>query len=205
MANYKLIYFNGRGRGEIIRYILVQAGVEYEDNRVSFEEFAKIKPTLPAGSLPVLEVDGVQLAGSGTIARFLAEKHGLAGGNDFENAQIDSLIDVVRDLGYEAARAFYGFDEAKKEVAKKELYEKHVPKYFEILEKRITANNSPDGWAYGKKLTYADLFISFTFDWVSSAEPSLGEKYPAIKKLSDAVKAQPNIAEWLKSRPDTIF
>ena len=36
MATYKLIYFPCKARGELIRLIFVQAGVEYENNRLGF-------------------------------------------------------------------------------------------------------------------------------------------------------------------------
>ena len=38
-AKFKLTYFNGRGRGELSRLILAQAGVDYEDHRVGFDEW----------------------------------------------------------------------------------------------------------------------------------------------------------------------
>ena len=38
-AKIKLTYFNGRGRGELSRIILAQAGVEYEDHRITFDEW----------------------------------------------------------------------------------------------------------------------------------------------------------------------
>ena len=39
----KLIYFNGRGRGEPARLVLAQAGVEYEDERIEFSEWPDLK------------------------------------------------------------------------------------------------------------------------------------------------------------------
>lgn len=39
MANYKLVYLNYRGRAELIRFIFAQASVEYEDDRISPEEW----------------------------------------------------------------------------------------------------------------------------------------------------------------------
>ena len=45
MGKLKLIYFNGRGRGEPARLILAQAGVEYEDERIEFEDWAALKPS----------------------------------------------------------------------------------------------------------------------------------------------------------------
>ncbi len=39
----KLTYFNLRGRAEIARLILAQAGVEYEDRRIQREEWPAMK------------------------------------------------------------------------------------------------------------------------------------------------------------------
>ncbi|EPB80177.1 glutathione S-transferase protein [Ancylostoma ceylanicum] len=43
MVHYKLTYFNGRGAAEIIRQIFVLAGQEYEDVRLTHEEWPKHK------------------------------------------------------------------------------------------------------------------------------------------------------------------
>ena len=43
MGKLKLIYFNGRGRGEPARLILAQAGVEYDDERIEFEDWPALK------------------------------------------------------------------------------------------------------------------------------------------------------------------
>ena len=36
MAAYKLTYFPCRARGELIRLVFAQAGVQYENNRLAF-------------------------------------------------------------------------------------------------------------------------------------------------------------------------
>ena len=41
----KVIYFNARGRAETTRMILAQGGVEFEDQRVTREEWEKMKPS----------------------------------------------------------------------------------------------------------------------------------------------------------------
>ena len=43
MPQYKLIYFDFKGRGEPIRIMFAAAGVKYEDCRLSREEFKEIK------------------------------------------------------------------------------------------------------------------------------------------------------------------
>ena len=43
MAQYKLTYFNVRGRAEAIRLLFAAAGVKYEDCRIGKEEFQQLK------------------------------------------------------------------------------------------------------------------------------------------------------------------
>ena len=46
MSKYKLFYFPFPGRGELIRFVFAQAGVEYEDYRIPYEKWvAEIKPS----------------------------------------------------------------------------------------------------------------------------------------------------------------
>ena len=41
----KLIYFDMQGRAEFSRLLLAQAGVQYEDKRISQAEWEKLKPS----------------------------------------------------------------------------------------------------------------------------------------------------------------
>lgn len=43
MVSYKLTYFNGRGAGEVSRQIFAYAGQQYEDNRVTQEQWPALK------------------------------------------------------------------------------------------------------------------------------------------------------------------
>ena len=45
MPNYKLLYFNMRGRAEIIRYIFAYLDIKYEDHRIEQADWPKIKPS----------------------------------------------------------------------------------------------------------------------------------------------------------------
>ena len=93
-----------------------------------------------------------------------------------------------------------------KESAEKKLKEEHVPNYLGILEKLINVNDSAEGWSYGSQVTYADMTIAVIVgEYVFSKEPSVAEKFPNVKKCIDAVHNLPNIAEWIKKRPDSKF
>ena len=70
---------------------LVHAGVTYEDMRVEGAVEGEVLYTTPAGQLP----EGVVLTGCRPIAQFLAERFGLAGSNDIENAQLEGIVDYL--------------------------------------------------------------------------------------------------------------
>lgn len=53
---------------------------------------------MPYGKLPVLEVDGKKVNQSVAIERCLAKKYKLVGKDDWENLQIDALVDTFVDL-----------------------------------------------------------------------------------------------------------
>lgn len=200
---YKLIYFNVPGRAETSRFIFAQAGVKYEDYRVKGDEWMQLKPKIPTGSIPVLEVDGKQLTGSRVIERFLAERFNLAGSNDIENAEIAGIVDVVGDLGGKVEATFFDEKGLKENPDPKKFEEEDIPKYFGLLECFCKKNSSPKGYIYGKKPTYADFVVYNMIDFITPRVSSLNmkEKYPYLAKLKCAVEVLPNIAKWLKERP----
>lgn len=53
---------------------------------------------MPFGQVPVLEVNGMALAQSNTIARYLARQHRVAGKNEWEVALADMFGDCYQDL-----------------------------------------------------------------------------------------------------------
>ena len=46
MASYKLTYLNYRGRAELIRFILSQAGLQFEDCRLPPEKWLERRPSM---------------------------------------------------------------------------------------------------------------------------------------------------------------
>jgi glutathione S-transferase len=62
----------------LIRNFVSPTNKQIIDERVS-DGFAQLKPTLPFGQLPVLEVNGIVIPQSVAITRYLAREHGLYG------------------------------------------------------------------------------------------------------------------------------
>lgn len=125
MSEYKLYYFNARGRGEVVRLVFAAAGQKFEDIRFTHEEWPNHKPKSPTGQSPFVEVtEGGKtfaLAQSVSIARFLARRFNLAGTGDQEQAEVDMYVDQITDLINEMAHAHY---REKDEARKKELQHK---------------------------------------------------------------------------------
>jgi glutathione S-transferase len=95
----KLHYFDGYGRMEPIRQLLVHAKVEFEEVKYSFESFAASKALFEWGQVPAIEFDGVIYCQTQAMFRFLGNKHGLYPTDASQAYRVDSLIDAISDLG----------------------------------------------------------------------------------------------------------
>ena len=203
-CNYKLTYYNGRGTAETLRFIFAQAGVAYEDRRIDYkEEWPKLKGTSPTGQLPVLEVEGKTLVGSTPIAQFLAERFGLAGSGDLENAQLGGMVDyLLQDFLPKIRPYFYENDETKKATLWDIIKNEHIPQYWGVINKWIEGN-SGSVWIFGSKPTYVDFFVYCYSELILSFDSELLNPFQAVLKNRAAVESLPNIAKWLKERPVT--
>lgn len=136
----KLTYFNARGRGEVPRLMLAHKGVEYEDCRITGEQWFKLKPKTPFGGLPLLEYNGMELAQSMTIARFLAREMGLAGKTRWEEAQVDMVADCINDLRAAMYKVTFEKDATKKAELEKKMQKETVPTNMANLEAILAKN-----------------------------------------------------------------
>jgi glutathione S-transferase len=203
---YKLVYFNGRGRGEVVRLIFAEAGVEYTDERVDFGGWAAIKPSTPFGQLPVLEFDGKKLCQSNTCARYLARHFKLAGKTDLEQAQADMIVDCVEDAWKPILTFFFEKDETKKAADKKKYNEEQLPTFLAMFEKLLKENDGGDKFIVGAELTWADLALINFLSWVDLGEGGdQVAKYPKLKALRGKVEGLPKIKAWIDKRPKTPF
>ena len=103
------------------------------------------------------------------------------------------------------SRFWFEKDEVVKEQQKKDLIEKHIPFYLKYLEKTITTNAAPEGWLFGKKVTYVDLKLGAYTEFMRKIDDKCLDSYPGILKLKESVDALPNIVKWIKERPQTDF
>merc|ERR1712209_23951 len=116
----RLTYFPARGRAEISRLILKHAGVKFDDIRLTGEDFAKVKPILPYGSMPILEYKGEVICESMAIAAFLADICNLAGTNAVEKAKANEIVLAMNGLFETIAKILFS-PEGEKAGMKKQL------------------------------------------------------------------------------------
>ena len=187
----------------MIRLIFAQAGVQFEDIRLTNEQWAEFKPKTPYGVMPVLDIDGTIVGGSGPIARYLARQHGLAGEDDMARLILEGVEDAINDFKGKMTAVFFEKDEEKKATLKTELENTTVPKFLGALEKR--AASDPQGWFYGANVSYVEFLFTHILDYLQGIAPNVLDNYPALKKLDENVKKLPNIAKWIQERPQTQY
>lgn len=95
---YKLTYFDVKALAEVTRLLFSYGGIEFEDNRFQKENWPELKPSMPFGQVPVLEHNGKVAHQSLAIARYVAKQVKLVGNNDWEDLEIDSIVDTINDF-----------------------------------------------------------------------------------------------------------
>lgn len=107
MADYKLTYFDfSGGRGEPIRIALHAAGIDFEDHRISFDEFLKTREQMRFNCAPVLDIDGVEVTQSNAMLRYVGKMAGLYPEDATQALYCDEAMDAVEDLLHQIVSTF---------------------------------------------------------------------------------------------------
>uniref|UniRef100_A0A914CFM7 glutathione transferase n=1 Tax=Acrobeloides nanus TaxID=290746 RepID=A0A914CFM7_9BILA len=161
---------------------------------------------MPFGELPVLEVDGKQLPQSFAINRYLARKYGLAGKDDFEQAQVDALGDSTKDFFHEIMpfiMAAAGHAEGDKDALYKEKFVPAVEKYFPLYKKYL--KESGNGFLFKSGTTWVDFHLAESnFTW-NNYIPDFFASHPEFKQHVGKIYALPQLQNYLKSRAETKY
>mmetsp|Transcript_34261 Transcript_34261/g.38858 ORF Transcript_34261/g.38858 Transcript_34261/m.38858 type:complete len:218 (+) Transcript_34261:46-699(+) len=168
MATPKLTYFDGNGRADMIRFLLTDQGVSFEDIRLSREEWAKFaedhKDKIKFGQLPILEIDDKTLAQSEAILIYLAMKFGVHYETPEENYSYIVFMNTMNDIykRIEVKSAGEPDPTKKTECIKTEL-EGRLKLVFQSLEAFAKENKVEEtGWLIGgRKSTIDYVYIPF--------------------------------------------
>jgi glutathione S-transferase len=200
---YKLTYFDARGRAEPARLLFHQAGVPFEDVRISRESWPTLKPKVPFGQIPVLEVDGKMLPQSKAICRYLAKQFKMTGKTDFEAAMADAYVDCVEDVTSNLRAWWMEQDVEQKKVLWNKFVDEHYKPFLVRIENILKENGS--GYLVGKDLTWADLYVFECLSNIQSKHPEYYTAHPKVTEFIKKIETMPKIKSWIEKRPKTEF
>ena len=204
------MYFNSQGRAEVSRLLFALARQPYVDDRsaesakaASRPIFDSLKPTLPFGQLPVLQLEGEGgplLAQSRAIERFLARRFGLMGGSDVEEQQVDSVTEAVRDLtqAYASSR--------DQPDAQDRFLSLTLPSFLHGLTRLAErcSTSSARNTLVGASLTLADVVLYQVLTTPTPDQPAVSkliDGFPPIRAVIANVANQPEMRDWVATRP----
>lgn len=99
VSRYKLTYFDfDGGRGEPVRIAFHAAGIDFEDHRISFQEFMQTRSSMRFTCAPTLEIDGVEVTQSNAMLRHVGKLARLYPEDSMQALYCDETMDAVEDL-----------------------------------------------------------------------------------------------------------
>ena len=101
--DYELMYFDGQGKAQQIRYFFNYLDITYIDNRLEYDDWVGIKESQKYGKgtqLPILidKNSGVYKNQSVGILRFLCSEFGLTPGSSEGNYEVDWYFETKVDF-----------------------------------------------------------------------------------------------------------
>jgi glutathione S-transferase len=204
MPKLALIYFDiDSSRGEAARLAMNLGGIPFEDRRIPRKEWAPVRDQYPFQALPVLEVDGQQLAESNAINRYVGKLAGFYPKDDWQAARVDELMDAIETVSAKIGATFTLEGDAKKQ-AREALAAGPLARYLQQFEARLKAAGGE--WFAENRLTVADLKCFLFTRWLKSGAldhiPTdlIEREAPLLAKHLERVKAHPKIAAYYAAR-----
>lgn len=157
MSHYKLTYFDfDGGRGEPVRIAFHAAGIDFEDHRISFDEFAQMRSAMRFRCTPTLEIDGVEVTQSNAMLRYVGKMAGLYPEDDRQALYCDETMEAVEDLLHQIVLTF-GLQGDELKQARKKLVDGWMTTFIKGLGE-LLARGGGKYFADGR-LTVADLKV----------------------------------------------
>ncbi len=189
MPKLKLTYFDIHGgRAEPARLAMYIGGVDFEDNRISFQQFGDARSSFPFNRVPMLEIDGIELSQCNAILRYVGKLAGLSPTDPLQAAFCDEAMDAVEDIVSKVVATFPIQDEAEKKAARQALADGPITVYLQQLQALLRARGG-EYFADGR-LTIADLKVMV---WIRSLRSGILDHVP--RDLPDT--AAPLLVEHL--------
>lgn len=195
----KVTYFDFAGsRGEEVRLALVLAGMAFDDNRIARDEFARIKPDLPFGSLPIFEVHGHDVvAQTNAILRLIGRMHGLHPDDPWDGARHDAVMEACEDLRHRLSATSRMTVAAERKAARLALASDFIPRWAQGIDGLI--GKGP--FVGGEQPAVADIKIHIiekalsggTYDDIPT---TVLDPFGRLKVVTRGIANQPAVLAW---------
>ena len=204
MAKYKLTYFDfDGGRAEPIRIAFHAAGIEFEDERISFADFGKMRSGTRFSCVPVLDIDGVAVTQSNAMCRYIGQMAGLYPKDDLQAMYCDEAMGAIEDLLHHTVQTF-GLEGEALKAAREKLVDGWLSIYIKGLDELLTRGGGE--YFADKRMTVADLkvyvqtksLLAGTLDHVPA---DIVERLaPALVEHAKRIESEPVVAAYYASR-----
>ena len=204
MSSYKLTYFDfDGGRGEPVRIAFHAAGVEFDDHRISFDEFMKCRNEMRFRCAPILQIDGADVTQSNSMLRYVGKMAGLYPDDDLQALYCDEAMGAVEDLMHQVVHTF-GLEGDELKAAREKL----VDGWLTTVIKGLGELLARGGGVYfaDNRLTVADLKVyvqirSLLAGTLDHVPVELVDKLaPALVEHEERVANDPIVTAYYESR-----
>ena len=200
MAKPKLTYFPVGGRGEAIRALCAHANFDYEDNRVSRDEFQPLKESgySPMGGVPIWDEDGFVMCQGNSIMRMLGIRLGYYTSDPQQAYEIDSLMDYAEDIqtkfGQFLFPVYFGKPPGDEQVFLENFWDKHIT----VVGGRLKGHGHRFV-AGTDKPTIADfkMFATVSIGLAECNPGGCGVPEETGQKIQAKIAAVPEYAAWV--------
>lgn len=204
MPSYKLTYFDiDGGRAEPVRIALHAAGIEFEDNRLSFPEFGEMRKSTRFNALPVLEIDGAAVTQSNALSRYVGKMAGMYPADDVQALYCDEVLGALEDVLHRIVPTF-GLKGDELREAREKLANGWLSIYVRGLDELLTRGGGE--FFAGDALTVADLKAFVEIRWLRSGDldhiPTdlVDRLAPALAAHQERVTADSRVVAYYASR-----
>lgn len=184
------------GRGEFIRLLLEDAGIDFEYIKYNAAEWKEVKQQLVADkirgpTMPYILVNGEYYGKTVPIMRFISRKLGkYEGRNDQENQLLDAYSDAIMDWAFRWAMASFGdVTEEQKQTYK----DTHAANAYKSFEEILSDTEGP--YLLGENISYADFVLYHMMEDDGSAIDAATQ--PHLSAFVQAVESRPNMKKYL--------
>ena len=188
----RLTYFNFRGLGEPIRLIFADLGLAFEDRQVDFVGWEALKPGMPFGQMPMLEIDGRRIVQSHAILRHLARAHGLDGADETQRIACDIAAEAVKDA-YNNLFEYVWADGSEAAEASAAYEAGGLAAWLGRLEAWL--GDRP--FLAADKPLFADYYALTYLDEVAAYFPAALETAPRLAALRRRMAERPGVAAYV--------